>query len=141
MIALLAWLDSSVGAVLPAPLDQYPLLTDAHLFEVLAARVRLVPFNLAATAIFVCAVVHTFAAKRFRVLAHHVQERHDAAAKAAGQEPGPSVKAEILHFLGEVEVIFGLWAVVLLAAIVSFFDWATAKHYVNDSVDYTEACS
>jgi len=27
----------------------------------------------------------------------------------------PSVLAELLHFLGEVEVVFGLWAVVLMA--------------------------
>ena len=68
-----------------------------------------------------------------------VQERHDATARAAGGEPGPSVAAEILHFFGEVEVIFGLWVVVLAAAIALFFGGSTATHYLNDTVDYTEA--
>src|SRR6185503_14303460 len=42
------------------------------------------------------------------------------------------------HFLGEVEVVFGLWAVVLIAAIAARFGWSTATHYVNDTVTYTE---
>jgi hypothetical protein len=46
--------------------------------------------------------------------------------------------AELLHFLGEVEVVFGLWAIVLLAAISAVRGWETATHYVNDTVNYTE---
>src|SRR6185436_6062516 len=106
----------------PVPLDQYPALAGATLFEVLSARARLEPFNLAAAAIFALAVLHTFLARRFRVLAHHVQERHDASTKTRGGEPCPSVAAEVLHFFGEVEVIFGLWAVVLTVTIALFFD-------------------
>jgi hypothetical protein len=45
----------------------------------------------------------------------------------------------VLHFFGEVEVVFGLWAVVLIAAIVWFHGWDAASHYVNDTVNYTEA--
>ncbi len=44
----------------------------------------------------------------------------------------PSVAAELLHFFGEVEVVFGLWAVVLLAAMVFYAGWEPAKHYFND---------
>jgi hypothetical protein len=36
-------------------------------------------------------------------------------------------------------VVFGLWAVVLLAAIAKWFGWPTAKDYVAHTVDYTEA--
>ena len=35
--------------------------------------------------------------------------------------------------------MFGLWAVVLLLAITGYAGWATATHYVNDTVVYTEA--
>jgi hypothetical protein len=49
-----------------------------------------------------------------------------------------SVRAELLHFLGEVEVIFGLWAIVLLVALVGYAGWATAEHYFNETVNYTE---
>ena len=67
-----------------------------------------------------CAIVHTFAAARFAALAHAWQHRHDARATAAGTPTRPSVVAELLHFLGEVEVVFGLWAVVLLVAMIGW---------------------
>jgi len=44
-----------------------------------------------------------------------------------------------MHFLGEVEVVFGLWAVALLFAVVFFFNWHTAVDYVSHKVVYTEA--
>jgi hypothetical protein len=43
-----------------------------------------------------------------------------------------------LHFFGEIEVVFGLWAVVLLIAMVSYAGWQAATHYLNDTVAYTE---
>ena len=46
--------------------------------------------------------------------------------------------AEMLHFLGEVEVVFGLWVVPLLIAISLHVGWAEATHYLNDTVNYTE---
>jgi hypothetical protein len=49
------------------------------------------------------------------------------------------MEAGFLHFLGEIEVIFGLWAVVLAAAISWFHGPTVARHYFNDSVNYTEA--
>ena len=99
---------------------------------------QLEPFNAIATAIFALAILHTFAAARFATLAHRMQHWHDQRAKARGQQPRPSVRAEMLHFLGEVEVVFGLWAVVLLIATTAYAGWETAKHYVNDTVNYTE---
>jgi hypothetical protein len=47
------------------------------------------------------------------------------------------VFVETLHFFGEVEVIFGMWAVVLFGAIVAFIGWDAATHYV-ETVNYTE---
>ena len=55
-----------------------------------------------------------------------------------GLAPQPSVPAELLHFVGEVEVVFGLWAIVLLVAITAHLGWDTATHYFNDTVNYTE---
>jgi putative Na+/H+ antiporter len=132
-------LAAGTAAVFPLPLDQYPVAAGAPLLAVLGERVRLAPFNLVATVIFLLAVVHTFAAKRFRSLAHALQERHDAARRAAGQEPESSVAAEVLHFFGEVEVIFGLWGVPLAIALDFVHDWGTVKHYLQDTVDFTEA--
>jgi hypothetical protein len=123
----------------PLPLSAYPPASGEGLFATLAARVAVEPFNAVATVIFVLAVVHTFAAGRFARLAHEVQHRHDERAHASGKEPTPSPAAEILHLFGEIEVVFGLWVVALLAAIAAFHGWPAATHYVNDSVTYTEA--
>ena len=97
------------------------------------------PFNLAATGVFLLAVLHTFMAQRFMRLAHRIQERRDAQARAAGREPAASIRAELMHFVGEVEVVFGLWALVLVAVIVAFYDWPTAVHYLDGGVNFTEA--
>src|SRR5262245_4072399 len=100
----------------PRPLAGYPVVAGQGLGDNLAMRVQLDPFNAIATAIFVLAIIHTFGAARLAGLAHHVQERHDAEARGGRRKPGPSPAAELLHFFGEVEVVFGLWAVVLLVA-------------------------
>src|SRR5687768_10117440 len=120
-------------AVFPTPLTAYPPPAGS-LAATLQARVEMDPFNLVVTGIFVLAIVHTFAAARFTRLAHAFQHRHDARARARGRPARPSVRAELLHFLGEVEVVFGLWAVVLIAAIAMRHGWATATHYINDTV-------
>ena len=120
----------------PIPLPDYPPAAPGGLLATLSDRVALEPFNLVATGIFVAAILHTFAAARFTMLAHALQQRKEAA--AGGRRARPSVTVEILHFMGEVEVVFGLWAVVLVAAIVARFGWDTAVHYVNDTVTYTE---
>jgi hypothetical protein len=125
--------------VFPTPLDAYPVSSDGTLFRTLQLRVEQDPFAAIATAIFALAIVHTFAAARFTALADRLQQRHDGRAPVAGAAPGPSIAAEILHFLGEVEVVFGLWVVPLLVAISLHVGWAEATHYLNDTVTYTEA--
>lgn len=126
------------AAEFPRALTAYPSPGDAGLVANLLDRAHIEPFNLVATGIFLLAVLHTFAAARFAALAHRVQHQHDEQSRSQGRPESPCLTAEVLHFLGEVEVVFGLWAVVLVAAITSYFGWATAKHYVNDTVNYTE---
>jgi hypothetical protein len=126
------------AAAFPTPLGAYPSVPGGGLLDILSARIAFDPFNLVVTGIFVVAIVHTFLAARFMALAHSVQQHHDARAQARGVPALPSVAAETLHFLGEVEVVFGLWAVVLLVAIAARHGWSTATHYLNDGVTYTE---
>ena len=97
------------------------------------------PFNAVATVILVIAICHTFAAPSFTEAAQRRQARADAAAARAGHTPVPSVAAELLHFLGEVEVVFGLWIVPLMILIALARGWETAAHYLNGTVDFTEA--
>ncbi len=122
----------------PIPLSAYPTPPSADLLAVLLSRVEADPFNAIATIIFALAVLHTFVAARFTDAAHALQHRRDTAAAAVGLPPTPSVLAELMHFLGEVEVVFALWGVPLVIAIVLSRGWTTATHYVNDTVSYTE---
>jgi hypothetical protein len=130
--------DVPPPAAFPLPLTSYPAPSPDGLLASLADRVRIEPFNAVATGIFFAAIVHTFLAARFTASAHRVQHRHDERRRALGLPATPSVRAELLHFLGEVEVVFGMWAVVLLVAVQAAFGWDTAKHYLNDTVNYTE---
>jgi hypothetical protein len=104
----------------------------------LIERIELVPFNAVATGIFFLAILHTFMAARFVVLAHRMRHRQEERQRAAGEPLRPSVAAEFLHFLGEVEVVFGLWALVLALSIELFYGWGTVVHYLDESVNYTE---
>lgn len=70
--------------------------------------------------IFALALLHTFAAKSFERLA----QRH------------PS-HAGLFHLLGEVEVVFGLWAFVLIVAM-SFVSSAAEATAYAESRQYTE---
>ncbi len=122
----------------PRALSDYPDPAGASILQILQSRVEIEPFNAIATAIFLLAILHTFAAARFERLAHRIQHHHDARTRARGEAPRPSVLAGLVHFVGEVEVVFGLWAVVLAVAITTYEGWEVAKHYLNDTVNYTE---
>src|SRR5688500_4912281 len=126
------------AASLPRALSSYPDQSGLSLYQLLLERIHIEPFNAIATAIFALAIIHTFGANQFLKRAHHVQHMHDKRAQLAGVPQTPSVRAEVLHFMGEIEVVFGLWSSVLLIAMVTYADWETATHYFNDGVNYTE---
>jgi len=128
---------ADVVSAFPRPLTEYPAQRDTILATLLE-RLQVEPFNAIATGIFALAILHTFAASWFAARAHAIQHRCDQRAIAEGRPKRPSVRAESLHFLGEIEVVFGLWAVVLLVAIDAYEGWGTARHYLNDTVNYTE---
>ncbi len=124
--------------VFPIPLGAYPPPAET-LWGTLAARVQVDPVNAIATAVFLLAVLHTFFTARFAAWAHRVQSRHEQHLLATGRPVRPSVGAGLLHFLGEVEVVFGLWAVPLILALVAARGWERARAYLDGGVDYTEA--
>lgn len=127
------------AAEFPAQLQSY---NDGEMTSIIARllnRIKKEPFNLFATVIFFLAIGHTFMASRFMAKAHRLQQRH-AELKLSGKVHRNSVshKAEIYHFLGEVEVIFGIWVIALAIGIVAFFDWGTLKNYMTHTVNFTE---
>jgi hypothetical protein len=75
--------------------------------------------ELLATVLFGLAVLHSFCVKRFAHWAH--------------QYPAGSVPENLLHFLAETEVVFGLWAATLFLGI------AALKGSFDDPVKYIES--
>ncbi len=112
--------------------------------EILRHRASVEPFNVIATVIFFLAIIHTFLAKRFMLLAHRWREEHEAEMRKRGRgsrvngQQEVSFKAEVMHFFGEIEAIFGIWVVPLLIAVTFFRGWQSAEHYVSRSVNFTE---
>ena len=76
--------------------------------------------NIAGAVLFALAVLHTFSTKRFQHLAH-TSERH----------------AGLWHLLGEVEVVFGFWALVLVCFIAFVLNKTEAITYL-ESRNFTE---
>ena len=72
------------------------------------------PLQLVASLIFALAVAHTFLTKYFERLAH-VYPRH----------------AGVFHFLGEVEAVFGFWALVLMVAMAAMSEPQNALSYLE----------
>lgn len=105
---------------------------------ILKHRISHTPFNLVASLIFLAAILHTFLSSKFLYYAHKWKHEHQLEIKAGREsEDSTHLLSEIFHFFGEVEVVFGLWAVVLSAAVVFFYDWHTFVSYVS-GVNYTE---
>jgi len=129
-------LAATNAPVYPPPLDSYG---DAHLglWDKLVHRASVEPLNWVASVLFLLAILHTFLAPKFMHLAHRWRDQHRIQSRENGIE-GVSFKAEIMHFLGEVEAVFGIWVVPLLLAFVWCTDWHTAKLYVDTTVRYTE---
>jgi hypothetical protein len=129
----------------PRALDSYaPQPDNASLLDILRARIKAEPFNLVATVIFFLAIAHTFAAPMFLRLSHRFKHEHQERLAKLGRKPQPgsreevSFKAEIFRLLGEVEAIFGIWAVPLFIAIAFSKGWSQARDYMGSGLNFTE---
>ncbi len=123
----------------PTPLDNYHD-EGFGLIATLANRVKSDPFNLVATLIFFCAIIHTFLTSKFLAIAHRNEEKHrKKIAQGLAFRNTIDIKAGFYHFMGEVEAVFGIWAIVLGASICVFYDWHTLVGYITYHVDFTEA--
>jgi hypothetical protein len=124
----------------PHPLDSYNDAGHDRIFSILLNRAQLEPFNVVATLIFFLAILHTFLTSYFMKLSHQWEKEHEKKILSGKYNKySVSHKAELFHFLGEVEAVFGIWAAALVVAIIIFFDWPTAVHYIQNDVNFTEA--
>lgn len=69
------------------------------------------------TVIFVVAIIHTFITNYFQRLANLY--------------PAESWQQSMFHFLGEVEIVFGLWAGVLIVCMVIIQGWTPTLEFTN----------
>ncbi len=137
--------DDPAATEYPPRLDSYGDSSGLTLGEILRQRVQAEPLNLVATLLFLGAVLHTFAAPRIAARAHALVHReaadrnHDGEI-AADERPldRRSFRAEMLHFLGEVEAVFGIWVVPLLIVIALSRGWSTAEGFIARRVHFTE---
>lgn len=140
---------ASEAPAFPRPLSSYQAVDGASLVDTLVARIQAEPSNLAATIVFLLAILHTFATAKFRHWAHAAEEAHRSRVSARvapptgdGEADGlpaeVSFKGQILHFLGEVEAVFGLWVVVLAGVITYYHGWGTVLAYIGHGVNFTE---
>ena len=137
---VLAAEPSPTGAeAFPLSLESYNDAEAGGIWAILKNRVKQEPFNLVATLIFFLAIVHTFMTGRFMAIAHKWEHEHEEKIKK-GEANRESVHhgAELFHFLGEIETVFGIWAVALGMAIIGFYDWKTMVNYISYEVNYTE---
>jgi len=119
----------------PLPLEAYGSEAGMSLAQVLVHRVAMQPMNAVATVIFFLAILHTFFAARILKASHRLRKRIEAK-----HGPGThSIRVEVLHFLGEVEAIFGIWAIALFAAMAAVFGPRSIDAYVTNRVNFTEA--
>ncbi|MGE4130276.1 MAG: putative Na+/H+ antiporter [Bdellovibrionales bacterium] len=81
------------------------------------------PVELAATCCFVLALFHTFSVHQFQKLATHYR-------------PG-SVGENLFHLLGEVEVVFGIWAGIFLLTF-GLMDGGHVSASYLEKLDFTE---
>jgi hypothetical protein len=128
------------GSSFPRSLDSYNDAGIKSIFSILQNRISQEPFNLVATIIFLCAIIHTFLTGKFIAIAHkwekELQEKIDEKEVA---KYSVHHGARLFHFFGEVEVVFGLWVVALSVAIVFFYDRPTWINYISHDVNFTEA--
>jgi hypothetical protein len=136
--------QASTNESFPPSLSSYATPPDASMWELLKDRVQADPFNLVATVIFLLAIVHTFLAPAFLRWSHRLEQRHqqelaeNSKKLPAGAREEVNFLAELLHFLGEVEAIFGIWVVPLLIAISLKKGWPVARDYLSHGVNFTE---
>jgi hypothetical protein len=112
------------------------------LWSILRHRIQIEPFNLWVTLLFLGAIVHTFFTHRFLHWSHLLEEGARLRARARSENrTWPchlSSGARALHFLGEVEAVFGIWCVPLFLLLVFRIGWSSTVNYFSHEVSYIE---
>ena len=136
---------SAQYSTFPKPIETYPP-AEAGIIKTLKTRAAMEPFNVAASLIFLLAILHTFAASSFTKLSHKLEHDHEEELKRRAlrdlQHPDGvaevSFPATVFHYLGEVEAVFGMWVIALAGAAVYYHSWHDFILYIAKDRIYTE---
>ncbi len=124
----------------PRGLESYNDSDFNRISAILIHRIKQEPFNLVASIIFLCAIIHTFLTGKFMAIAHKWEHEHEEKIRQnLADKNSVHHGAELFHFLGEVEAVFGLWVIALAGAIFFFYDWHTLVNYIVYNVNFVEA--
>ncbi len=118
-------------------LDSYH---DGHLTklgDILKHRIKTNSLNLVVSILFFLAVLHTFFAGMFTKIAKKIEKRHREEIQKQKNDvkytgdvvEEVSFASELFHFLGEIEVIFGLW-------VIPVFWLIAINHGMENSITY-----
>ncbi|MCM8533217.1 MAG: putative Na+/H+ antiporter [Lentisphaeraceae bacterium] len=77
-----------------------------------------------ALVIFALAITHTFLVNKFLKLSHRF--------------PHDSISHKLCHILGEVEAVFGIWALFLVFIMAAMHGKADVFNYLQHTIDFTE---
>ena len=119
----------------PLSISDYQLLehgNDLSLWETLSLRVKAAPFNLVATIIFLCAVIHTFFVTKIARLSHKLSENN------ISNDPLRQFCANVCHWFSEVEVVFCLWCIPLILMMGISVGWSSVTNYFNNGIRFAE---
>lgn len=146
-----AWLPHYTGAGyqfsrFPIPLSVYaPEEEGMGLWQKLCHRVDVDPFNLAASLIFLFAILHTFLAPKFQHMAHELEQSHRQKLREEKfrilhpeQRMPVSFASTLCHFLGEVEVVFGLWIIPFAIVCQNYYSMEDFLRYIDHDTSFTE---
>jgi hypothetical protein len=91
-------------------------------------------FKIVCLCIFLLAVLHTLFANFFTKWSEKIAEKAPLQKIEKRRKISITFLSEILRFLGEVEVVFGLWVIPLLFTIIYFYSWPSAVDYLSKRV-------
>lgn len=74
--------------------------------------------------IFALAITHTFVVNKFLKLSHRF--------------PHESISHKLCHILGEVEAVFGIWALLLVFIMAAMHGKTDVFNYLQHTIDFTE---
>ncbi len=129
----------------PLSLKSYEDTHLTSLMDILAHRIRVEPLNLVVSLLFLGAILHTFMAAKFRKIAHRLKVNHEKKLEnqvKSNRYSGDVVEevsfsSEVFHFLGEIEVVFGIWVLPVFFVVSYTYGLDTTIAYIN-SVNFTE---